>query len=309
MCLLLTSVCTIYQSHAQDLQKALLRDTVLKERTLLMPDPFDGMKALRALFPGKYYDLSEGKYVNRFISWTCKSCATGSYNDVNEDGGQVFPYEEGVATRLLAVLDFKDSAGGAYKLLAFQHSAYDADGMQTSRFTGGLLGLAKFTKTPRGWLLRAYTPAIGAYGAFSSCPVPGLLKIGADQYAVLLKHSNGPGGGPFDDSYFIVAGTGGAYREVLAAWQVTRKQPEEGCSVWESTVAVAGDKKYFRDIIVTTKGIYRALEGDNIPGEIAAHVKGISYCKFSFTRRFIYNASKGYVQQPVADFAMTNVKQ
>src|SRR4051812_26051805 len=167
--LLLTSTC-----FAQDeLKKKNVSDTILRQdRKLEMPSPFDATKALLKLFPGKYYNLSKDKYINDLISWECKSCAAKQYPDVNDDSNGPFPFSEGVATRLINIMSYKDSAGTQYKVITFNHSEYDADGAQTSRFTGGLLGLAKFVLVDSTWQLRFFQPAIGAYGAFSQCPTP-----------------------------------------------------------------------------------------------------------------------------------------
>lgn len=298
--ILLTTSC-----FAQDeLKKKNVSDTILRQdRKLEMPLPFDATKALLKLFPGKYYNLSHDKYINDLISWECKGCATKQYEDVNEDANGPFPFSEGVATRLLNIMNYKDSAGTQYKVITFNHSVYDADGAQTGRFTGGLLGLAKFVLADSIWQLRFFQPAIAAYGAFSSCPVPAAVLIGKDQYAFMLKSINGPGGGPFDGSLFLIAGTGGAYQQIMAAYGVERTEveEEEGQAFWTYEYSVpASEKKFFRDIIVTIKGTYKSTDMDHMFDELKPLVKGKKQGKFMIVQRYVYKGTKGYVLQAPA---------
>jgi hypothetical protein len=294
--ILLTTTC-----FAQDeLKKKNVSDTILRQdRKLEMPSPFDATKALLKLFPGKYYNLSK-EYTNDLISWECKGCATKQYEDVNDDANGPFPYSDGVATRLLNIMNYKDSAGTQYKVITFNHSIYDTDGAQTGRFTGGLLGLAKFVLVDSIWQLRFFQPAIGAYGAFSSCPKPTAVLIGKDQYAFMLKNSNGPGGGPFDGTLFLIAGTGGAYQQIMAAWGVERTEvgDDEGQSSWTYDYSIpVSEKKFFRDIIVTIKGTYKSTDTDHMFDELKPLVKGKKTGKFMIVQRYVYKGSKGYVLQ------------
>src|SRR6185503_3756970 len=146
------------------------------------------------LFPGKWYDLSaRSGYKDQLISWYCPACKTAIYTDANTEYGDTiqFPYPGGVATRLINVFSYTDSSGKQYKLISFNHSAYDPDGLQTSRFTGGLLGMAKFVRIDSGWQLQIFQPAIGAYGSFSQAPAPEPIRIGDHQYAYMIPHVNG----------------------------------------------------------------------------------------------------------------------
>jgi hypothetical protein len=295
--LLLSTTCFAQE----ELKKKNVSDTILhQDRKLEMRSPFDATKALLKLFPGRYYNLSEGKYVNDLISWECKGCAAKQFPDVNEDGNGPFPFSEGVATRLINIMSYKDSAGTQYKVITFNHSAYDADGAQTSRFTGGLLGLAKFVLVDSTWQLRFFQPAIASYGAFSQCPTPTLVLIGKDQYAFMLKNSNGPGGGPFDGSLYLIAGTGGAYQEIMRGYHVERTEvgEEEGLSSWTYEYSIpVSEKKFFRDIIVTIKGTYITTDDEFVFDEIKPLIKGKKKGKFMIVQRYVYKGSKGYVLQ------------
>lgn len=281
--------------QSTSLQKENLSDTVLsQQRTLVIPVPFDSLLALKRLFPGKFYELSAD---NKLISWECKTCKPKAYKDENDDGDAIFPYEVGVATRLINVMSYRDSAGTQYKMLSFNHSAYDEDGMMVSRFTGGLLGLAKFVLSGDVWVLKFFQPAIGAYGAFSSCPTPKPLMIGHDQYAFMIKSSNGGAGGPFDASLSLIAGANGAYQEVMALGCVERTEvgKKEKMSSWESTYKVDGGKRFFRDIILTMEGVYRSTDTEALPEEILPLIKGRKKGTFRVERRYVYKAGKGYL--------------
>ncbi|MBW8684618.1 hypothetical protein [Chitinophaga rhizophila] len=295
------SVVTNCFAQAGDLLKKNISDTMLSPaRIVEIADPFDGQKALLKLFPGKYYNLSEGNYKNELINWDCTSCKPRSFRDANEEESYQFPYAEGVATRLLNVISYKDSAGTQYKMLTFNHSAYDPDGLQTSRFTGGTLGIAKFSLTGSLWTMKFFQPAIGAYGAFSKCPTPKPVVIGHDQYAFMLDVVNGPAGGPFTGVLYLIAGTGGAYKEVLTVHDASRTEveEEEGMSSWSCTYnAPQSDKRFFRDIIVTMKGQYRSTDIESLPEEVKPYVSTNKKGTFTLARRYVYKWGKGYQLQ------------
>jgi len=280
-------------------EKKNLRDTILGRRTLLLPDPFDAQAALSRLFPGKFYDLSTREYTNRFINWECKGCKKVVYPDINDvEESAPWPYQDGVATRLLKVLDFADATGKQYKLVSFNHSVYDADGATTGRFTGGLLGMAKFNRTDSGWRLQAFQPAIGAYGAFASCPAPKPVEIGEDQYAFLIEHFNGGAGGPFNQHDFLIAGVGGAYRQILAAYNMGLTKGEDSTCDWTSTYSVVpGGKKYFRNIVITCQGRYWAEDKEGLPEELKDKVKGKEHGTFTLVHVYEYSVQKGYQEK------------
>jgi hypothetical protein len=292
------------QTGDEPLKKKNVSDTVLLQtRSLLVPLPFNPQKVLLSLFPGEYYNLSKANYKNELINWECKSCKPKSYPDVNEDAVAPFPFARGVATRVINVMDFKDSKGVPYKIMSFNHSEYDEDGTQTSRFTGGLLGLAKFTLTEKGWKLVFLQPAIAAYGAFSSCPAPKPVMIGEDQYAFMIKHSNGGGGGPFDGNLYLIGGAGGRYQELMAAYGIerTKMAEQDGLCAWDAEYTVpVSEKKFFRDIVITVKGDYKRTDKEGMPDEIKKLVKAGKSGNFTLVRRYVYKAGKGYeLEKPV----------
>jgi hypothetical protein len=308
-CLLLSLFLATTCFAQDELKKKNVSDTILMQnRTLAMPDPFDATKALLQLFPGKYYNLSKDKYINDLIGWECKGCKTKEYTDVNEDAAPAFPFKEGVATRLININSYQDSTGTKYKVISFNHSEYDSEGIQTSRFTGGLLGLAKFALVNNQWVLKFFQPAIGAYGAFSQCPKPAAVLIGHDQYAFMIKHSNGGGGGPFDGTFYLIAGANGAYQQVMAAYGIERTEGgEELGSVWTAEYSVPdSDKRFFRDIIVTIKGTCRSNDTESLPDEVVKLIKGKKEGKFVVEQRYVYKGSKGYVLQTPAKASLVN---
>jgi hypothetical protein len=295
---LLLSLGTIANCTAQDgdLQKKNLSDTILlPTRTLNVRGTFDGWKVLRQLFPGKYYDLSSGNYKNRLINWESKTYKPKGYVDANDGEKYEFPYAAGVATRLLEVYSYKDSSGTQYKMLTFNHSEFDADGAQVSRFTGGTIGVAKFSLADSTWSLKYFQPAIGAYGAFSQCPTPTLLMIGHDQYAFMIKSLNGGAGGPFSGNLFLIAGADGSYKEVMTVYGAERTITDENSSSWDCTFsAPPSNKRFFRDIIVTIKGTYNAADFDELPEEVKPYAKSNKKGKFTLAQRYVYKWGKGY---------------
>ncbi|MET3025957.1 hypothetical protein ABXT06_04715 [Flavobacterium sp. UW10123] len=306
---LLSSICFAQEI---ELRPGNIKDTVLNpKRTLKIAEPFKAKKVMWALFPGTEYGKRDG---SGFISWICKTCTPSPYTDVNGvEGDQLFPYTEGVATRLLANIDYSDSKGNQFKILAFNHSVHDEDGLQTGRFSGGLLGLAKFAKNGNSWDMRSFQPAVAAFGSFAQCPTPKLVEIGEDQFAFTLLHVNGGAGGPFEGWLYLVAGFDGKYQPIMEVndYQLTNVQSIE----WSGTYTVVNDntKKHFRDIIIKTKGVFnKALKAQdefetNVPEEIAAMAKTKKSFNFEIERRFAFKG-KFYkmIDKPIVKFS--NVK-
>ncbi|WP_337965645.1 hypothetical protein [uncultured Flavobacterium sp.] len=303
----------LFSCKAQDIVKLKnVSDTILNtKRALQLSDPLDAVKTMQKLFPGKLYNLSDH---NTFISWNCKSCKPTAFKDVNEiDGDQIFPYTQGVATRLLENIDYKDSKGNQFKLLFFNHSIYDEDGLQTSRFSGGLVGVAKFAKNDKVWQMRSFQPAVAGFGAFAQAPKPKLVEIGEDQYAFTLLHVNGGAGGPFEGILYLVAGFEGKYQPIM---QVYDYQLTNVASVtWSSSYTVVNDntKKHFRDIIIKTNGTFDKAEQANdefevnLPEEIATMAKTKKKFSFEIEKHFTFKG-KLYkmVDKPIVKFS--NVK-
>ncbi|MDP4217933.1 MAG: hypothetical protein Q8927_17150, partial [Bacteroidota bacterium] len=143
--------------------------------------------------------------------------ANANTEEVSPEDSAYFPSPGGVATRLLNVFTYTDSSGKQHKLMSFNHSGYDPDGIQTGRFMGGLLGMARFIRIDSGWKLEVFQPAIGAYGAFSQSPAPLPLLIGDHQYAYMIEHANGAPGEPYQQDDYLIADIGSSYRQILCA--------------------------------------------------------------------------------------------
>lgn len=295
-------------STAQDIiQLKIVSDTILNpKRIVSISEPFNSIKAMQKLFPGRLYNLSDH---NTFTSWKITNSNPVAYIDFNEvEGDQFFPYKDGVATRLLSNIDYTDSKGNQFKLLFFNHSFYDEDGLQTSRFTGGLLGVAKFAKNGDLWDMRSFQPAVAAFGSFAQCPSPKLLQIGEDQYAFTLLHVNGGAGGPYDGSLYLVAGLDGKYQSIM---QIFNYQLTNSISTkWTSSYSVVNDnnKKYFRDIIITTNGSFHKQADEefeiNFPEEIAGMAKTKKQFTFTIEKRYTFSGKKyKSVGKPVVKFS------
>jgi hypothetical protein len=306
LCLLFTSICT---AQEEDILLKNVSDTVLNtKRTLLISGQLDPVKTMQKLFPGKLYTLSDH---NTFVSWKCKSCKPVSYIDANgEEGNQLFPYTEGVATRLLTNIDYADSKGNQFKFLVFNHSVYDADGLQTSRFTGGLLSIAKFAKSENKWEMKSFQPAIQAFGSFAQSPTPKLVQIGEDQYALTIVHANGGAGGPYSGFLYLLVGFDGKYQSLMEVdFYTIFNSPN---SEWSSSYTVVNDnsKKFFRDFIITTTGSYRKPKGTeddyeiDLPSEIAAMAKTKKQFNFVIERRYSFKGKRyNVVGKPVVKFS------
>ena len=287
-----------FASFAQEddmVQLKNVSDTILNPgRKLQITDRFDGLKAMKKLFPGKLYELPDR---TPFLSWKCKNCKPATYIDANGvEGDQLFPYTEGVATRLLENINYTDSKTNQFKLLFFNHSVYDTDGAQTGRFSGGLVGVAKFAKNDNVWEMRSFQPAIAAFGAFSNAPSPKLVEIGEDQYAFTFIQSNGGAGAPYNGYLYLIVGFNGKYQPLmeLGYYNLTNNG---GNSEWSGTYKVINDgkKKFFRDFEVTISGFYKKPKGTeddyeiDLPPEIAEMAKTKKQFNFVIEKRLSFS--------------------
>lgn len=289
---LFISVCS-----AQDdiVQLKNVSDTILNSKRILKtPDPLNGVKTMQQLFPGKLYKKSS---YNTFISWKCNTCTPSVYTDVNGvEESPLFPYTEGVATRLDTTINYTDSKGNQFKMLVFNHSVYDADGLQTGRFSGGLLGLAKFAKNENMWEMKSFQPAIAAFGAFAHIPALKLVEIGEDQYAFTLIHANGGAGGPYNGYLYLVAGFDGKYQTLMEVADYRLSNNAEGNTNWTSTYTVVNDgkKKFFRDFTITTTGFYKKAKGTEddyeieMPRELSEMAKAKKQFNFVIEKHFSF---------------------
>ena len=273
-----------------------LLPTAFPQKDISVADPFDPQAALLQLFPG---DTATGIQGERVISWACTACPASSYKDANGELGAgeqaSFPPRE-VSTRLLKVIKVQDSTG-SYLFLSFNHNPYDPDGMQTGRFSGGILGIAKFAKAGQSWLLRSVSPAIGAYGAFQQCASPQLVALGDGQYGFLETHMNGGAGGPCWEDYFIIAGINGQYRQVGYVPATARRYTGKGMSAWESRLEAAPGKAAFRDLLIITTGDYffEPEEPDAFPQNLKALFRDKRPCHFTIITKYAYTAGGGYM--------------
>ena len=305
-----------FVSFAQEddiIQLKNVSDTILNpKRTLSIGDPLDPLKTMQKLFPGKLYKLSDR---NPFLSWECKNCKPTTYIDANGvEGDQLFPYPEGVATRLLENINYTDSKANQFKLLFFNHSVYDTDGAQTGRFSGGLVGVAKFAKNGSIWQMRSFQPAIMAFGSFSSAPSPILVEIGEDQYAFTFIQANGGAGAPYNGFLYLIVGFNGKYQPLmeLGFYNLTNNG---GNSEWSGSYKVINDgkKKFFRDFEVTINGFYKKPKGTeddyeiDLPPEIAEMAKTKKQFNFVIEKRLSFSG-KWYNVMGKPTVRFSNVK-
>ncbi|MDQ0106837.1 hypothetical protein J2T02_001950 [Chitinophaga terrae (ex Kim and Jung 2007)] len=288
------SLGTIAQSTDEEMKTKEVNDSILQARNLVVPGTFNAERALIQLFPGRFYQRDKKLVIN----WTCSSCKAIAYEDANGDmTDPKFPFENGVATRLINEMDFRDASGKAYKVISFNHSEFDADGLQMVRFQGGVLGLAKFVLTDEGWKLRMFTPVIGGFGSFSQAPAPKPLQIGEDQYAFVVRHSNGAGGDAYYATSYLVAGINGVYKVIMSAPDV--EKTNDPASGWTYSIATDGDKKQFRDIVITIKGTWVQDDAEVLPKELLPLIKGKAKGQFTAIQKFVYNG-RYYTQQGAA---------
>ncbi|MFL5763669.1 MAG: hypothetical protein ACJ77K_06975 [Bacteroidia bacterium] len=266
------------------------------KRRIDLDTPLVADSILTALFPGNYYPSEETMVVWKSKQTKCREF-TGWFDEEKEH----FPCPDSMGgsmeTRIGTEIRYSDDDGNKNILISLSSFDFTGDVIRCGRFACAHLALAHFRLEKDKWVLKAWTPAIGCFGAFGSMPVLNLVKFGKNNYGVYLDNSNGgPGGAYYGDSY-VYGLINGEFRLLLK-----RNSTSLGnaMSMWHSEFSGTGDDKIFGDLRCTTKGSYqtyahfKAQDDDtsNVPAAIKDLIKTKEHFNFTIVTDFIFENGK-----------------
>lgn len=172
-------------------------------------DPFEPILALHALFPGNFR-LEDNEYTDyrmELIWWNCPGCPKKklSYEYLGDESYD-FPFSDNNTTLFTANVVLGEQEYEK-RLLVF-NTYRDFFPEFLGRFSGGIMGMAMFAKDSKGWKLTHFSSALGEFGSFSSAFVPGIIRVGKQNWLFDCTYSNGGAGGAYTPvvSFFVNKG-------------------------------------------------------------------------------------------------------
>jgi hypothetical protein len=176
---------------------------------MIVPDPFEPILALHAILPGNF-KLEDNEYTDsrmELIWWNCPNCPKKkiTYEYIGDDAYD-FPFDDINTTLFTASFDLGEKENEK-RLLVF-NTYHDFYPEFVGRFSGGIMGLAMFTRDAKGWKLTNFSSALGEFGSFSSAFVPGIVRVGKHNWLFDCTYSNGGAGGAYTPvvSFYINKG-------------------------------------------------------------------------------------------------------
>lgn len=234
---------------------------------------FDEYKAFRFLFPGNFYkyDLSEKK--TEAVSWWYSQYDFYKYSEGDNKSERKFLYKyksyedyldeydkhkddenwedrllnESIinVTHYLGNINYNDN-NKKYKFLFFTTGA---EPQYSPRFSGGYLGVAKFEKNQKKWILKEFYPKTEYYGFMGSANIPKkILKLKENSYSFYIKvlEDDGVSGADINPLYsysIILQKKSNKYKEIFYENVTDLKNAyNTGGTEWSSDIVV--DKKH-----------------------------------------------------------------
>jgi hypothetical protein len=156
-------------------------------------DSLDVKKALKLLYPGRYYEETQERgndiYEDNFMAWSCKKCAEESF-DIGDGEISEFPFQNNY-TQIIGFTKYRQN-NNSYILLGFStfHSV-----PASGRYSHGILGLAVFKKNSSNkWELTNFTPNVCGQGSFGRAHFPSeTTQISNNFNAFVLTGGNANG--------------------------------------------------------------------------------------------------------------------
>jgi len=217
-------------------------------------------KVLQKLFPGTLcYEEPTANDTSFYITWTCPACPKKISNYI--EGEKVpFPYDDINETRSTNNdILFINDAGHETAIVPF--STCQSMG---GRLQPGILGLAYFYKTPSGWSLKYFDPAINYGGQFGVAPFPkDYLKLNNNDWGCYtddLFSPGAPAGGyvPIFSSVDVYGPVNDKLTNMLNVQNtscVNIGDNDPSCSGWSSFFIVdENSNSFFNDLILVTSG-------------------------------------------------------
>jgi len=176
---------------------------------MLVSDPFEPILALHALFPGNFR-LEDNEYTDyrmELIWWNCPGCPKKklSYEYLGDEEYD-FPFSDNNTTLFTAQIVLGEEQFEKRLLVFNTYRDYYPEFV--GRFSGGIMGMALFAKDSKGWKLTHFSSALGEFGSFSSAFVPGIIRVGKQNWLFDCTYSNGGAGGAYTPvvSFFVNKG-------------------------------------------------------------------------------------------------------
>ena len=251
-------------------------------------------KALRSLVPGTYYTYANDykpRKTERYVVWRCKNCATKKMKGWDSDFPENFPNKDGNMTLCKDTIRYTGDDGSENILMEIStHDIQPMDCIYEGRFSCAILGLALYTREGDHWLLKAFSPAIGCYGAFQYMPALHLIKLGKNKYGFYLLNSNGGAGGPYYTDLYLVSIVNGKFKVLLSSDGVRRSNT--GTSEWNMKISSHPDDTGYGPVTIRMKGDYSKwsfMEMDtlsNVPPELQQAITQSDSFNFTITRQF-----------------------
>lgn len=266
---------------------------------LSLDKPFNKIKALRKLIPGRYYHLEDYSTLDlvvwksndykhkRFAGWFI-----GEPRDI-------FPFTDCNITEVADTIMFTDDSGARNVIFSFaSHASQSVDDIHTGRYSCAMMGLAWFTEHDNKWVLKYFTPGIGCYGAFQSLPDLNLIKLGKNNYGCYILNSNGGPGQVYYSSMDLFAIVDGKFKIVLTEDAVGRTNTMS--SRWYSrlTTLKTQTDSLFQPLSLKIDGNFNRdipnpeYDTTDSPIELAKAIIGRDSFDFRVTRRFEYSKGK-----------------
>ncbi len=277
----------------------------LGQKGLLLDKPFDRVKAIRKLIPGRYYhipDYEGSKDMLDLVVWKSKDYHKKRFAGwFLDEPPEIFPYTDGNITQAGQTLSFTDDSGKKNIIFSFAtHHLSSVDDLGNGRYSCVMMGLAWFKEEDRKWSLKYFTPGIGCYGAFQTLPSMNLIKLGEHNYGVYILNSNGGPGQVYYSTLYLFAIVNGQFKIVLMEDAVERTNTMS--SSWYpqlSLIKIKSDSdNSFQPLSLRMDGNFNRNIPDpeydttDSPIELAKAIIGRDSFDFRVTRRFEFNNGK-----------------
>lgn len=272
----------------------------LGKQGLRLDMPFNRIKAIRQLIPGRFYRLSRNEDkddIMELIVWKSKNYGKKQFPGwfLNEEP-EVFPYSRGNITQAGETLTFKDDSGQRNLIFSFAtHPLGGIDDLGCGRYSCVIMGLSWFKEENNKWVLQHFAPGIGCYGAFQTLPAMQLVKLGTNNYGIYIYNSNGGPGQVYYSTVYIHAIVDGQFKMVLRENDVERYNTMS--STWYAQIATikSPTNSRFQPLLLNLDGEFKRFtsypENDTTdsPIELRRAIIGKDSFHFRVTRRFEYS--------------------
>lgn len=267
--------------------------------------PLDVQEALRVLYPGSYYqmpDPNSAKDTFKLVEWACPGCPAKLLNGWIVGEKVRFPLADDNQTRWKDSVHFVDDSGRQNVFLSFSTTANQEgeDFIPSGRFTCAFMGLAWFKLVGDKWMLQAFSPGVGCYGAFQTLPDIQVIQLGKNNYGCMLVNSNGGAGGPYMGDLHVFAPVQKQFKEVLQVDNV--ECMNAGRSSWGFTIHTIDRSSNFSALQVNIEGNCRKEDFDvwatprMVPPQIKPLLSTQDEVSFKITCGYKYGPKGKYAQ-------------